>query len=128
MSRSFGEKHNKRLLMSSKGGSPKHHFLHCRISQKPLRLNVTLVVLALVASLCKMGVLLLTIVRNLVAHASIIPFMTKNVLPWFVFFKCANLSKRHAKWVEFMEYFPYILKYKKGKENVVADALSRKNT
>src|SRR4051812_47556418 len=40
----------------------------------------------------------------------------------------ANLSKRHAKWVEFMEYFPYIVKYKKGKENVVADALSRKNT
>ena len=40
----------------------------------------------------------------------------------------ANLSKRHAKWVEFMESFPYIVKYKKGKENVVADALSRKNT
>src|SRR4051812_3218502 len=54
MSRSFGEQHNKRLLMSSKRGSPKRHFLHCRISQKPLRLNVTLVVLALVASLCKM--------------------------------------------------------------------------
>src|SRR4051812_10542695 len=27
-----------------------------------------------------------------------------------------------------MEPFPYIVKYKKGKENVVADALSRKNT
>ena len=27
-----------------------------------------------------------------------------------------------------MESFPYIVKYKKGKENVVADALSRKNT
>ena len=40
----------------------------------------------------------------------------------------ANLTKRHAKWVEFMESFPYIVKYKKGKENVVADALSRKNT
>ena len=39
----------------------------------------------------------------------------------------ANLSKRHAKWVEFMESFPYIVKYKKGKDNVVADALSRKN-
>ena len=37
-------------------------------------------------------------------------------------------SKRHAKWVEFMESFPYIVKYKKGKENVVADALSRKHT
>ena len=40
----------------------------------------------------------------------------------------SNLTKRHAKWVEFMESFPYIVKYKKGKENVVADALSRKNT
>ena len=35
----------------------------------------------------------------------------------------ANLSKRHAKWVEFMESFPYIVKYKKGKENIVADAI-----
>src|SRR3954468_19863129 len=81
MSRSFGEKHNKRLLMSSKRGSSKHHFLHCRISQKHLRLNVTLVVLALVASLCKMGVLLHTIVRNFMAHALTIPFMTMNFLP-----------------------------------------------
>ena len=40
----------------------------------------------------------------------------------------ANLTKRHAKWVKFMESFPYIVKYKKGKENVVVDALSRKNT
>jgi hypothetical protein len=45
-----------------------------------------------------------------------------------VFEKQANLNKLHAKWVEFIEYFPYVIKYKKGKENVVADALSRKNT
>ena len=38
----------------------------------------------------------------------------------------AKLNKRHAKWVEFIESFPYVIKYKKGKENVVADALSRK--
>ena len=31
-----------------------------------------------------------------------------------------------AKWVEFVESFPYVVKYKKGKENVVADAFSRK--
>jgi hypothetical protein len=37
-----------------------------------------------------------------------------------------NLNKRHAKWVEFLESFPYVIKYKKGKDNVVADALSRK--
>jgi len=36
-----------------------------------------------------------------------------------------KLNKRHAKWVEFLEQFPYIIKYKKGKSNVVADALSR---
>ena len=39
-----------------------------------------------------------------------------------------SLNKRHAKWVEFIESFPYVFKYKKGKENVLADALSRKNT
>jgi hypothetical protein len=26
-----------------------------------------------------------------------------------------RLNKRHAKWVEFIEIFPYIIKYKKGK-------------
>jgi hypothetical protein len=39
----------------------------------------------------------------------------------------AKLNRRHAKWVEFIETFPYIMKYKKGKDNVVADALSRWN-
>ena len=38
----------------------------------------------------------------------------------------SNLYKRHAKWVEFIESFPYIIKHKKGKDNIVADALSRK--
>jgi hypothetical protein len=37
----------------------------------------------------------------------------------------AKLNKHHAKWVEFIETFPYIIKHKKGKENVIADALSR---
>ncbi|XP_060183112.1 uncharacterized protein LOC132613073 [Lycium barbarum] len=37
-----------------------------------------------------------------------------------------KLNKRHAKWVEFMESFPYVIHYKRGKENVMADALSRK--
>jgi hypothetical protein len=37
-----------------------------------------------------------------------------------------KLNKRHAKWSEFIESFPYIIKYIKGKKNVVADALSRK--
>jgi hypothetical protein len=37
----------------------------------------------------------------------------------------AKLNKRHAKWVEFIETFSYIIKHKKGKENIIADALSR---
>ncbi|KAL1204567.1 RNA-directed DNA polymerase-like protein [Cardamine amara subsp. amara] len=37
-----------------------------------------------------------------------------------------TLKRRHAKWLEFVETFPYIIKYKKGKENIVADALSRR--
>ncbi|KAK1628072.1 hypothetical protein QYE76_002387 [Lolium multiflorum] len=38
----------------------------------------------------------------------------------------STLHRRLAKWVEFIESFPYIIKHKKGKDNIVADALSRK--
>jgi hypothetical protein len=38
-----------------------------------------------------------------------------------------KLNKRLAKWSEFIASFPYIVKYKKGKDNVVADALSRRH-
>jgi hypothetical protein len=40
----------------------------------------------------------------------------------------AKLNKHHAKWVEFIENFPYTIKHKKGKDNVIADALSRRYT
>jgi hypothetical protein len=40
----------------------------------------------------------------------------------------AKLNKHHAKWVEFKETFPYIIKHKKGKDNVIVDALSRRYT
>jgi hypothetical protein len=39
-----------------------------------------------------------------------------------------NLNRRRAKWVEFIESFPYIIKHKKGKDNVIVDALSRRYT
>jgi hypothetical protein len=39
-----------------------------------------------------------------------------------------KLNYRHAKWVKFIESFPYIIKHKKGKNNVIADALSRRYT
>jgi hypothetical protein len=37
-----------------------------------------------------------------------------------------KLSRRHAKWVEFIETFLYVIKYKQGKENIVVDTLSRR--
>jgi hypothetical protein len=37
-----------------------------------------------------------------------------------------KLNRRHAKWIEFIESFPYVIKHKKGKENVITDALSRR--
>jgi len=37
-----------------------------------------------------------------------------------------KLNKRHARWVEFIETFSYVIRYKQRKENVVADALSRR--
>jgi hypothetical protein len=39
-----------------------------------------------------------------------------------------NLNRRHASWVEFIESFPYIIKHKNGKENVIVDALSHRYT
>jgi hypothetical protein len=38
----------------------------------------------------------------------------------------ANLNKRHARWIEFIETLPYIIKHKNGKENIIVDALSRR--
>ena len=37
-----------------------------------------------------------------------------------------KFNRRHVKWVEFIEMFPDVIKYKQGKENIVADALSRR--
>jgi integrase-like protein/reverse transcriptase-like protein len=37
-----------------------------------------------------------------------------------------KLSGKHARWVEFLQTFNFAAKYKTGKTNVIADALSRK--
>jgi len=39
-----------------------------------------------------------------------------------------KLNKIHAKRMDFLEQFPYVIKYKKGKFNIVVDALSRRHT
>jgi hypothetical protein len=36
----------------------------------------------------------------------------------------SKLNWWHSKWVEFIETFSYMIKYKQGKENIVVDALS----
>ncbi len=38
-----------------------------------------------------------------------------------------TLSRKQARWVEFMQEFDYSINYMKGKSNVVADALSRQH-
>ena len=40
----------------------------------------------------------------------------------------SKLNWRHAKWVEFMGTFPYVIKYKKGRVNIVADTFSQRYT
>ncbi|XP_071909839.1 uncharacterized protein [Coffea arabica] len=37
-----------------------------------------------------------------------------------------KLSKRHARWITFIDSFIFVIKYKTGKTNVVADALLRR--
>jgi hypothetical protein len=39
-----------------------------------------------------------------------------------------KLNQRHARWLEYIETFPYVIHYKQGKENIVADALSRRSS
>ena len=38
-----------------------------------------------------------------------------------------KLNRRHAHWSELIEVFPYVIRYKQGEKNVVAEALSRKH-
>lgn len=38
-----------------------------------------------------------------------------------------KLNSRHAKWVEFLQSFNFLSKYKAGKTNIILDALSRRS-
>lgn len=37
------------------------------------------------------------------------------------------MSAKLARWIEYIEAFPYTIQYKKGKDNIVADAISRRH-
>ena len=39
-----------------------------------------------------------------------------------------NINKMHARWVSYIQRFDFLIKHQAGKENGVADALSRKET
>ena len=36
-----------------------------------------------------------------------------------------KLNQRHVRWLEYIETFPYVIRYKQGKENIIVDTLSR---
>ncbi|PKI44702.1 hypothetical protein CRG98_034879 [Punica granatum] len=50
----------------------------------------------------------------------------KAIREWPTPTTASELNRRHAKWVEYLEIFPYVIKYKNENANVVADALSRR--
>ena len=39
-----------------------------------------------------------------------------------------NISRMHARWISFLQMFDFVIKHQSGKENKVADALSRKGS
>ena len=36
----------------------------------------------------------------------------------------SKLNRRHAAWMEYIETFPYVIRYKQGKKKIVTDAIS----
>jgi hypothetical protein len=39
----------------------------------------------------------------------------------------SKLNQRHAKWIEFLQNFTFVIKHTNGKENKVVDAFSKIN-
>ena len=39
-----------------------------------------------------------------------------------------KLNKHRARWIKFIESFPFVIRYKKVKDNIVANALSQRYT
>ncbi|RDX77305.1 hypothetical protein CR513_42593, partial [Mucuna pruriens] len=94
------------------------------------------------------GTLLCSLMRNRKVSNLIIQLMTNSSMFLFEPCKCESstyctinsssivtmnrfsqqkLNKRHAKLVEFLKQFLYVRKHKQGKENIVAEALSRRH-
>ncbi|CAA7044103.1 unnamed protein product [Microthlaspi erraticum] len=116
-----------------------HLFLCCLTFLKLLKLSV------MPQGIGKTRSRLPTSVRNLEEPLSIIQPLTRSSTPWsepckhgsttygrrsllftstmrsLKHFKGQQkLNKRHARWAELIETFPYVIKYKKGIDNVVA--------
>ncbi|RDY10100.1 hypothetical protein CR513_05430, partial [Mucuna pruriens] len=54
-------------------------------------------------------------------------FVKRNVVfKWDDINEKGKLQKNHAKWLEFIEMLPYVIKYENGKENIIVDALSKR--
>ncbi|XP_062227319.1 uncharacterized protein LOC133925396 [Phragmites australis] len=66
-----------------------------------------------------------TILKDKLTHAPLLQL--PNFTKMFEL-ECDASGIGHGKWVEYIESSPYVIKHKKGKENVIDDALSRRYT
>ena len=57
-------------------------------------------------------------------HKEFILYSDNHALQFIT--KQEKLNHKHAKWVEFMQNFTFVLKHISGNSNKVADALSRR--
>ena len=62
--------------------------------------------------------------RHYLLHKEFVLFSDHEALKYL--HSQRKLSDRHARWVEYLQDFTFVIRHKKGKENVIADALSRR--